>query len=373
MKIILYIIFILVPISIFAQDTKSKEFKIYGIVNADTGTISIEMAEVKELYPLNFKNIKVNIKGGKFNITGKIDYPIWCVFRLGDKYVSSSTPIDFGKQTIILNLDSNYQSPKNSNSITAEIAGFDKFFSNANNLTTKYDIRYDSLAKIYKDKLPEEIKISLAKERRMAFDSYDSTIMEYVKINPGSYYALFKLYHLINFGYNKRLGSAYDYFSVSLKNSSYGKELNKNILVAKTISVGAIIPEFKVINSKGEKIHPKPYGLNKYTLVDFWYSSCRPCLSQFPDLIKIRSQYASKGFEIIGISIDKEKYLKDWEDAIVKHKMSWPQYLDLNGLEAKGLNIKVFPTNFLVNQSGRIIATNILPAELKNFLTENLN
>ncbi len=110
----------------------------------------------------------------------------------------------------------------------------------------------------------------------------------------------------------------------------------------------------------------------KYTLIDFWYSNCSPCIGQFADLKTIYEKYKGQGFEIIGISADKVKDKQNWQNIINKHQLIWPQYWDINGQETSKLSINTFPTNFLLDSEGKIIKKNIRPVELAEFLSENM-
>lgn len=74
---------------------------------------------------------------------------------------------------------------------------------------------------------------------------------------------------------------------------------------------------------------------------------------------------------IISISVDDSANIANWKKVINQYQLSWEQYLDLNGKEAKRLSIFEFPTNFLIDKSGKIIATDIEPAELKQLLKED--
>jgi len=44
---------------------------------------------------------------------------------------------------------------------------------------------------------------------------------------------------------------------------------------------------------------------NKITLIDFWASWCAPCLAEVPHLKEAYKGYRSRGFEIVGISLDQ--------------------------------------------------------------------
>ena len=45
---------------------------------------------------------------------------------------------------------------------------------------------------------------------------------------------------------------------------------------------------------------------NKYTLIDFWASWCAPCRKELPNVKRCYEKYKNKGFEILGVSLDKE-------------------------------------------------------------------
>jgi thiol-disulfide isomerase/thioredoxin len=112
---------------------------------------------------------------------------------------------------------------------------------------------------------------------------------------------------------------------------------------------------------------------NKFTLIDFWYSHCQPCLQQLPDLKKLYTSYNANGFSIIGVSVDKKEHEADWQNVIQQFNLSWPQYIDLAGKEAINLGIDSYPTNFLVDDKGVIIKKDISTEELRDFLKNKLN
>ena len=52
------------------------------------------------------------------------------------------------------------------------------------------------------------------------------------------------------------------------------------------------------------------------------------------------------------------------------NKLNWDQYLDLNGVQACKESINYFPTNFLLDQEGKIIRKNIALEELERILEQ---
>jgi peroxiredoxin len=107
----------------------------------------------------------------------------------------------------------------------------------------------------------------------------------------------------------------------------------------------------------------------KVVLLDFWASWCGPCRASNKDLVKLYSKYKSKGFEILGVSLDEEK--TKWKNAIKQDKINWLQVNDNGGWEAKtaaSWNINSIPTSFLIDKDGKLLAMDLEGKELEKAL-----
>ena len=197
-------------------------------------------------------------------------------------------------------------------------------------------------------------------------------IVNYIKQYPNSYVGLWQLAERFSFGgYNKIYEQGYSYLSKSLKNTTTGKAIFSGLMESKVTAVGNNFPAMILLNESGVK-SKVTFSQNKYTLVDFWYSHCGPCIAEFPALKELYANYKHKGFNIIGISVDKKDYEDDWHEAIKKHGLVWEQLLDKNGKNADRLFINSYPTTFLLDSKGKIIKRKIKSNELKTFLEKNL-
>lgn len=100
----------------------------------------------------------------------------------------------------------------------------------------------------------------------------------------------------------------------------------KLFMRSRALSKGEEFPFMDLLDMNETRVTTKEFARNKYTLIDFWYSSCSPCIGQFPDLKNLYVKNAEKGFNIIGISTDGRKYKNDWLLAIKKYGLDWTHY-----------------------------------------------
>ena len=112
----------------------------------------------------------------------------------------------------------------------------------------------------------------------------------------------------------------------------------------------------------------------KVVLIEFWAAWCAPCLQAMPEVVSLYEKYKSKGFEIVGINMDKEQ--RAMEQVVHQFKMSWPQYLDGKGPAAKfalEYNVNTIPAMWLVDKKGILRTMNAhenLEQQIKELLGE---
>jgi len=106
---------------------------------------------------------------------------------------------------------------------------------------------------------------------------------------------------------------------------------------------------------------------NHYTLLQFWASWCGPCRKEVPLLKKLNAEYCQKGFAIVSFSMDNNRDL--WLKASEKEEIDWINISDLKAFDspiAKNYPILGIPANVIIDQSGIIVASNLMGEELED-------
>jgi thiol-disulfide isomerase/thioredoxin len=121
-----------------------------------------------------------------------------------------------------------------------------------------------------------------------------------------------------------------------------------------TIAEGHTFPTLEFTSLSGEHVNLANLK-GKVVLIDFWASWCGPCRRAMPDLIETYKQYHDKGFEIIGINLDKDK--TQLEKYMQELGITWQQYFDglvWSNKIAKRFGIRGIPHIVLVDKNGAV-------------------
>lgn len=179
----------------------------------------------------------------------------------------------------------------------------------------------------------------------------------------------------------KAMGYSNDYSEIhrlyltldpTLRATERGKELESILAVLKRGGNGQKMIDFTQNDMAGKPVSFSSFK-GKYVLVDFWASWCGPCRAENPNVLKAYQKFESKGFTVLGVSLDDNA--EKWKKAVEDDKMPWTQVSDLKGWKnevSTYYGIRGIPSNYLVNAEGVIVARNLRGAELENKLKELL-
>lgn len=91
----------------------------------------------------------------------------------------------------------------------------------------------------------------------------------------------------------------------------------------------------------------------KVVYIDFWASWCVPCRQSFPWLQELYDSHRSRGFEIIGISVDKDP--RAAAKFVDEHETTFPIIIDSAGTLAELYALEAMPTSYIFDKDGHVL------------------
>lgn len=185
-------------------------------------------------------------------------------------------------------------------------------------------------------------------------DAYDSV---YIAGNPASFatvLALRNTFFKLDAGQLEDALGALDQKLQHTKEYSY---MYGKLERMKAVAVGQPYADFGLETPKGKMLKVSDIHNGNVLLIDFWASWCGPCRNTNPELVQIYKDYHEKGFEILGVSLDRDS--ASWIKAIADDKLTWPQISDLKFWKCEGAElygVPAIPHAVLIDRNGIIRA-----------------
>jgi peroxiredoxin len=361
------IIFMLLAAAILAScsSRKNSGYTISGIVKgADTGFVYLRKIVNGDLIPVD----SAAIKNGKFTMEGKIGMP--------ERYILTLRGLDYQYRFFVENakIDLTVYADSTEKLDVTGSATQDIYKS----FNLKEDTVNQKMAEL--DKLDEASQkagdTAAVKKISRAFDSLDivmkKLVVSFARDNAKSVvapYLIIRNFYRFDYPELKDIAAAFD---TSLKASDYYQAVEERLNLMKNIQIGMPAVDFTLNDTAG-----KPVALSslkgKILLVDFWASWCRPCRMENPNVVKAYKGYNRKGFDVLGVSLDKER--AKWVKAINDDGLTWNHVSDLKGWgnqAAKLYAINSIPSNVLIDMNGVIIGRDLRGEGLEKKLAELL-
>jgi thiol-disulfide isomerase/thioredoxin len=289
-------------------------------------------------------------------LKGQFDYPQPVSFQYVELktkqvYLSSSFFLDTGYYKIELpgmfdSYDVSLNSPVNN-----EYSNFKKVFSDLY-LKPKNKSRFDSLIDLNK------------KEERIG---------SYIKKHPNSYVALWEIINdYTNYNFNSIYITNLQLFSAVIKKSILFKKFENKLKMEAMTKIG---DEFPTIDfGKQGLLTRKDFRKYNLTFIDYWTTTCLPCIKSMPQIVEMQKEYKDKGINFITVTDENEKKRMELAKSILtRNNVKWTNYFDINKDFRNKVNATIYPLQFLVNRDGRIVARASGDlSEIKKIIDESL-
>ena len=120
------------------------------------------------------------------------------------------------------------------------------------------------------------------------------------------------------------------------------------------------------------------FSANAVTVVNFWFTTCNPCVGELSDLDALNKELAEKGGSLIGVNTftldGDEAAISEAKDVLAKKGATYQNvYFDSDGEAGKfTTNIFAYPTTYVVDRSGNIVGEPIVGAITEKKQAETL-
>lgn len=321
---------------------------------------------LKELFFIRMSDTQkvdtVKVVDGKFKFVGQNSEPTVYMINLGPELQPAFAILESGDFKVSYDKNSLQQLQITGG---AEQTAYNDFVKKCAPIFT----RIDSLMKLgYAEDLSDVEKMSLQNE----FEGLDRQLQDkqktFIKENNNKVVSAFMAKNLIDGMQEENGALVEEYFntlSPEIQKTYFGRQIGKQLAVIKQTASGQQASDFTLPSIDGKQIQLSSFK-GKVTLIDFWASWCGPCREENPFVVQAYKSFHSKGFEILGVSLDKDK--TKWQEAITKDGLTWTHVSNLKGWDcevARQYGVESIPTNFLLDKDGKIIAKNLRGEELR--------
>jgi thiol-disulfide isomerase/thioredoxin len=144
----------------------------------------------------------------------------------------------------------------------------------------------------------------------------------------------------------KNIGNIKGYFA-----PREGTSIAKETKAINSKLIGKPAPDFTVKTINGKKVSLKSLK-GKVVVMNFWFTQCRPCVEEIPELNAIAKKYkGNKDVVFLGIEVRPETTKEDVEKFLKRVPFAYE--IAMGGKDAAALyEAKTFPANFVIDKKG---------------------
>ncbi len=137
---------------------------------------------------------------------------------------------------------------------------------------------------------------------------------------------------------------------------------------AKLGMIGKYAPDFSTTDIDSIPISLKDYR-GKVVLLDFWTTTCGPCIGEMPNVKKVYDVYKDVGFDVIAVNLDADE--ADLHGFLKVCDLPWRQVFGGQESPLKNLyHVRGVPSPWLIDKEGKVISYQARGAALKKLVAE---
>ena len=155
--------------------------------------------------------------------------------------------------------------------------------------------------------------------------------------------------------------------------------MNGNMMAAPDDGSMQKFPAFEGKDLDGNMVKSDElFSGNAVTVVNFWFTTCNPCVGELAELDALNKELAGKGGALIGVNTftldGDEAAISEAKDVLMKKGASYQNvYFDSDGEAGKFVtNIFAYPTTYVVDRNGNIVGDPIVGAITEEKQAETL-
>ena len=127
--------------------------------------------------------------------------------------------------------------------------------------------------------------------------------------------------------------------------------------VAPFVSTGPKAPDFTLPSLDGSNISLSDYVGKKVVLIDFWSTTCDPCMVEMPHLVELYKKYKDKGFIVLAVTLDGPESRAQVSSVVHDKGMVFPVLLDEETTVVSRYNPKKeMPFSVVIDRGGGIVS-----------------
>jgi len=120
---------------------------------------------------------------------------------------------------------------------------------------------------------------------------------------------------------------------------------------AARVEVGSPVPAYSAVSLGGDSVSLAAHR-GKVVLMNVWATWCHPCRDEIPELQAIHEQYAARGLELVGVSVDTESADDAIRAFMRDFRMTYPVWRDPAERVSAQFHIVGVPATFLIDREG---------------------